>query len=69
MIICGIFYNVGVYTVYTAGVYTVYTAGEYTVYRYIISGTHDCIVVCVLPNFELPCPFRTIRASTLVLTG
>ena len=24
MIICGIFYNVGVYTVYTAGVYTVY---------------------------------------------
>jgi hypothetical protein len=25
MILCGTFYNVGVYTVYPAGVYTVYT--------------------------------------------
>ena len=26
-------------------------------------------MVCVLPNFQSPYPFRTIRVSTLVLTG
>ena len=32
VVICGIFYTPGVYTVYTPGVYTVYTPGVYTVY-------------------------------------
>ena len=57
VIICGIFYNAGVYTVYNLGVYTVYTD------VYVTWIAHNAVCLAKLIKLGWPSCLNTLNGS------